>query len=70
MFDDVIKKLLSEVADLTEVPLNGAFNIRNNGHSEGRNSTENIQIVPKENNSGIDIYIKPGTRTKMSTFPL
>ena len=39
MFDDVIKKLLSEVADLTEVPLNGAFNILNNGHSEGRNST-------------------------------
>ena len=33
MFDDVIKKLLAEVADLAEVPLNGAFNIRNNGHS-------------------------------------
>ena len=69
MFDDVIKKLLSEVADLTEVPLNGAFNIRNNGHSEGRNSTENIQIVPKENNSGIDIYIKPGTKDENVHIP-
>lgn len=69
MLNDIIKNLLSEVSGMQEIPLTGAFNIRNNGHSEGRNSTENIQIVPKENGSGIDIYIKPGTKDESVHIP-
>lgn len=69
MLNDIIKSLLSEVSGMQEIPLTGAFNIRNNGHSEGRNSTENIQIVPKENGSGIDIYIKPGTKDESVHIP-
>ena len=69
MLNDVIKNLLAEVADMTEIPVNGAFNIRSNGKSEGRNSTENIQIVPKENGSGIDIYIKANTKDENVHIP-
>lgn len=69
MLNDIIKNLLSEVSGMQEIPLTGAFNIRNNGRSEGRNSTENIQIVPKENGSGIDIYIKPGTKDESVHIP-
>lgn len=69
MLNDIIKNLLAEVSGMQEIPLTGAFNIRNNGHSEGRNSTENIQIVPKEGASGIDIYIKPGTKDESVHIP-
>lgn len=69
MMDDVIKNLLSEVSDMAEIPMNGAFNIRGNGASMGRNSTEHIQIVPKPNSSGIDIYIQPGTKDENVHIP-
>lgn len=69
MLDGIVKKLLAEVADMVDIPLNGAFNIRANGQSQGRNSTENIQIVPKENGSGIDIYIKPFTKDENVHIP-
>lgn len=69
MLNDIIKNLLAEVSGMQEIPLAGAFNIRSNGRSEGRNSTENIQIVPKEDGSGIDIYIKPGTKDESVHIP-
>ena len=58
--DEIQKRLLREVADLHKVP-EGAFNIRANGTSAGRASTANIEITPKENASGIDVRIRPGT---------
>ena len=69
MLSDVVKHLLSEVADLTDIPAVGAFNIRNNGKSEGRSSSENIQIIPKENGSGLDIYVKPHTESESVHIP-
>ncbi len=60
MLSDVVKNLLAEVSGI--VPTTGAFNIRNNGKSEGRQSTENIDIVPKPNGTGLDIYVKPFTK--------
>lgn len=54
--DNIQKRILAEVADLHEVP-EGAYNIRANGESAGRNSTANIQITTKEDKSGIDIRI-------------
>ena len=68
-FDEIQLRLLSEVADLHSVP-EGAYNIRSNGESAGRVSTANIEIVPKENASGLDIYIKPGTKNESVHIPV
>ena len=59
--DEIQKRLISEIADLHEVP-EGAYNIRANSEMAGRNTTANIDIVSKEDVSGIDIRIKPGTK--------
>ena len=67
--DDVQKKILEEVADLHKI-LVGAFNIRANGESVGRNSTANIEITPKTDVSGIDIRIKPGTKNESVHIPV
>ncbi|MCD7723527.1 MAG: SufD family Fe-S cluster assembly protein [Clostridiales bacterium] len=53
-------KLLKTIADMNSVPP-GAYNIRKNGQSIGRNSSENIEIISKTDKSGIDIKIAPGT---------
>lgn len=58
--DEIQKRILAEVADLHKVP-EGAYNIRANGKMESRNTTANIDIVSKEDGSGIDIRIKPET---------
>ena len=42
--DLIQKNLLSQIADLHEVP-EGAYNIRANGESAGSNTTANIDIV-------------------------
>ena len=57
--DQIKLNLLREVADLHGVP-EGAYNIRSDGRLAGRNTTANIDIVSKEDGSGIDIHIKPG----------
>lgn len=67
--DIIQKELLSQVADLHEVP-EGAYNIRANGESVGRNTTANIDIVTKTDVSGIDIYIKPGTKKESIHIPV
>ena len=59
--DEIQKNLLLQVADLHEVP-EGAYNIRSDGESAGRRTTENIDIVTKTDKNGIDIIIKPGTK--------
>lgn len=66
--DQIKKMLLEEVSDLHEIPL-GAYNIRANGKSEGRNSTANIQINPKTDKSGIDIIIKENTKNESVHIP-
>lgn len=60
MMDEIQKRILAEVADLHKVP-EGAYNIRANGKMASRNTTANIDIVSKEDGSGIDIRIKPET---------
>ena len=67
--DEIQKTLLMQVADLHEVPA-GAYNIRSNGESAGRHSTEHIEIVTKEDKPGIDIYIKPGTKRESVHIPV
>lgn len=58
-----------EVADLHGVP-EGAYNIRANGQTAGRNTTANIDIVTKTDKPGIDIRIKPGTRNESIHIPV
>ena len=67
--DAIQKSLLEQVADLHEVP-EGAYNIRANGTSAGRNTTANIDIVTKSDKDGIDIIIKPGTKNESVHIPV
>ena len=67
--DEIQKRLLREVADLHGVP-EGAYNIRSNSASAGRQSTANIEIVPKEEVSGLEIRIKPGTKNESVHIPV
>ena len=67
--DAIQKRLLAEVADLHTVP-EGAYNIRSNSKSAGRQSTANIEIIPKSDVSGLDIRIKPGTKHESVHIPV
>lgn len=67
--DAIQKSLLKEVAELDALPV-GAYNIRANGESAGRNSTANIEIVPKTDKPGIDIIIKPNTKNESVHIPV
>ena len=69
MLSDIVKNLLQEVSGMVNIPATSAFNIRNNGQSEGRKSTENIDIVPKPNGAGLDIYVKPFTKNEDVHIP-
>jgi len=67
--DEIQKRLLREVADLHAVP-EGAYNIRSNSQSAGRQSTANIEITPKTDVSGLDIRIKAGTKNESVHIPV
>ena len=67
--EEIQKRLLEEVADLHTVP-EGAYNIRANSQLAGRRTTANIDIVSKEDVSGIDIHIKPGTKNESVHIPV
>lgn len=69
MLTEIQKKLLEEVAGLKGVP-HGAYNIRSDGGSAGRQTTANINIVTKEDKPGIDIIIKPGTKHEDVHIPV
>ena len=65
----VLKRILNTVAGITG-NLQGAFNIRVDGSSIGRQSTKNIEIRPKPNGAGIEIYVKPGTKGEYVHIPV
>ena len=69
MIDELQMRMLTEVADLHEIP-EGAYNIRTDGESAARNTTANIDIVSKENGTGIDIRIKDGTKKESVHIPV
>jgi len=69
MLDNIQKQLLKEVADLYKMP-KGAYNIRANGEKAARNTTENIDIVTKDDKPGIDIIIKDGTKNESVHIPV
>ena len=47
----------------------GAYNIRENGCSVGRQSSENIKIDSKTDQPGLDIHILPGTKGETVSIP-
>lgn len=67
--DKVQQYLLKEIADISDVPA-GAYNIRSNSQSIGRQSTPNIKITPKTDVCGIDIRIKEGTKNESVHIPV
>jgi len=67
--DKIQENLLREVADLHEIPT-GAYNIRSNGTSAGRRSTEHIEIITKTDKSGIDVRIADNTVRESVHIPV
>ena len=67
--DAIQKTLLEQVAGIHDVP-QGAYSLRINGQLHGKNSSENISIVKKEDKPGIDIIIKPGTKNESVHIPV
>ncbi len=63
------KLLLEKLTDLHSMP-SGAFNLRKNGQSQARNSTKEIEIIPKKDKSGIDIIVKPNVVNKSIHIPV
>ncbi len=61
--------LLKEIALMDSIP-NGAYNIRKNGGSAGRFSTESIRIDNKTDKAGIDINVKSGTKGETLHIPV
>ena len=66
---NINQEMLLAVADLHQIP-SGAYNLRENGKSVGRNITANIDIEPKADKSGIDVIIKPNTINESVHIPV
>ena len=67
--DSIQKNLLEQIADLHEVP-QGAYSLRVNGALYGKNDSENIRIVKKNDQPGIDIFIKEGAKNESVHIPV
>ena len=67
--DSIRLNILREVADLEGVPT-GAYSIRVDGETFGKNSSENIIIEKKTDKPGIDIYIKAAGKRESDHIPV
>lgn len=63
------KSLLEKISALHNISL-GAVNIRKNGEVVKRENSAEIEIVPKKNKSGIDVFIKPNVKNKAVHIPV
>ena len=54
--DEIYKDILEKIADIREFP-DGAYNIRVDGKSIGRENTRTVEIKAKEASRGIDVFI-------------
>lgn len=68
--DKIDKELLKEIAGLEGDTFESAYNIRKNGKGMERKVTENINIVTKQDVSGIDIYVKENTKFEFVHIPV
>ncbi|MBP1588086.1 MAG: SufD family Fe-S cluster assembly protein [Clostridia bacterium] len=53
--------LLDEISDASVFKGDGAYNLRLDGHGVMRHNTDRINIVPRNDGQGIEVYVKPGT---------
>ncbi len=67
--DNQQSSLLKRISDWNDKE-GSAVNIRANGKSVIRNTTENVSILTKEDKEGIDIIIKPGTKKENVHIPV
>ena len=67
--DPILGGLLKTIAGIADTP-KGAFNIRLNGAGIARQSSENVEIIPKPQGKGIEIYVKPGTAGETVHIPV
>lgn len=67
--DKIDKTLLEQVTGV-EGEFEGAYNIRKNGKGIERKITPNINIVTKEDVSGIDVYVKENTKLEFVHIPV
>lgn len=66
--NEITKDLLSRVSDWNG-DYKGAYNIRVDGTCAGRQSSDNIAIVNKTDNPGLEIHIRPGTKGESVSIP-
>ncbi len=66
--DNIDKELLETIADTSD--FKGAYNIRKNGQGVERKITDNINIVTKQDVSGIDIIVKENTKFEFVHIPV
>lgn len=67
--NSIDKELLSKISDING-EIKGAYNIRKNGKGIERKVTENINIITKEDKSGIDVYVKENTKFEFVHIPV
>ena len=67
--NSVEENLLNEILD-SEQMQKGAYNIRKNGQGVERKLTENVNIVNKTDEPGIDIYVKEDTKYEFIHIPV
>lgn len=67
--NQITQQILEEVAQLHGIP-EGAYNIRENGKSVWRSSTEEIQIETRADQKGIEVRIRPGTKNRSVHIPV
>ena len=66
--NNIDKELLEVISDTSEYK--GAYNIRKNGEGIERQITVNINIVTKQDVSGIDIFVKEDTKKEFIHIPV
>ena len=65
---NVDSDLLYKITDTEK--FEGAYNIRKNGQGIERKITENVNIVTKEDSSGIDVFVKENTKFEIVHIPV
>ncbi|MBR2836594.1 MAG: SufD family Fe-S cluster assembly protein [Coriobacteriales bacterium] len=68
--DDITSAMLGVIADMKASEVQGAVNIRKDGHLAARRNSENIVIETKTDVPGIDIKVKPGTIGEQVHIPV
>ena len=67
--DEIEKEVLKTVANIDGIP-EGAYNFRVNGKSIGRKSSENIDVKPRTDGQGLEIYISSKTQNEAVHIPV